>query len=298
MRTVADLIDRTFRTYLEPPDLQPASTRLSGALLDTDTTIALAEFDVPEDINLLRRGNVIELAQELMRMTVWDSTTRTGEMERGYLGTTAVAHADGAMVKLAPPFSRLSTFEAIRDNIVSLYPRLWTTTTESCLPASPKVYPITDDLAVEVIEINVNGYEAHDMTGHIVEKHHFTSGRAIVLNRMLNKQIWARMRRRFGVAEGETDKVVDLGMEEVWETLVMVGAAADLLAGRDLPKSHIEWVGSALETENIQVGTRSSIALGLARYRRMLMDEFSKEMSAEDYNRIVIQTTNPYMDVS
>lgn len=298
MRTVADLIDRTFRTYLEPPDLQPASTRLAGAILAADTTITLEEFDVPEDVVLMRRGNLIEVGSELMRMTDWDSTTRTGSMSRAFGGTTAADHALGAEAKLAPPFSRLSVFEAIRDNIVSLYPRLWTTTTEVCLPTSPKVYPITDELAVEVIEINVTGYEAHDMTGRIVEKHQYTGGRAIVLNRLLGKEIWARMRRRFGVAEEETDRLDDLGMEEVWETVVMVGAAADLLAGRDLPKAHVEWVGSALEAENIQPGTRSSIALGLARYRKMLMDDFAKEMVAEDSNKVVVQTSNPYMDVS
>ena len=298
MRTVADLIDRTFRTYLEPPDLQPASTRLNGALTDSDLTIAFAEFDVPEDVALLRRGSVIEIASELRRMTVWDATTRTGEMEREFLGTTAVAHDDGATVKLAPPFSRLSVFEATRDNIVSLYPRLWTTTTERSLPVAPKVYPITNDLAVEVVEINTMNREPFELTGKITEKHHLTAGRAIVLNRTYGREIWARMRLRFGVAEGETDELADLGLEEVWETMVMVGAAADLLAGRDLPKSHVEWIGSVLETENIQPGTRSSIALGLARYRRMLMDEFANEMIAEDSNRIVVQDTNPYMGVS
>ncbi len=82
-------------------------------------------------------------------------------------------------------------------------------------------------------------------------------------------------------ATSEDDTLTDLGLDERWVNIVMTGAAADLMTGKDIPASRTEWVKSVLEAENIRVGTRMSIAGGLRQYRNMLLDDASKEMKAE-----------------
>ena len=49
-----------------------------------------------------------------------------------------------------------------------------------------------------------------------------------------------------------------------------------------------------LEAENIRVGQRLSLSAGLAQYRDLLIDRFSKEMSAEDAQNVQVQFTDPF----
>ncbi len=93
--------------------------------------------------------------------------------------------------------------------------------------------------------------------------------------------MWFRYRRRMGKAKAETDELTALGMDERWANIVLTGAAADLLVGRDLTASQTEWVKSVLEAETIRVGTRMSIGGGLRQYRNNLLNEAAKEMRAE-----------------
>jgi hypothetical protein len=70
-------------------------------------------------------------------------------------------------------------------------------------------------------------------------------------------------------------------MEERWVNIVMAGAAADVFAGQDLSASHTEWVGAALQAENIPVGTRSQLSRTLVAYKEHLLLAAQKEMRAE-----------------
>jgi hypothetical protein len=73
----------------------------------------------------------------------------------------------------------------------------------------------------------------------------------------------------------------------------MIGAAASLFAGRDIPASHTEWIAATLEAENIRVGTRLSIAGGLRQYRNMLLTDAQREMKAEDSQKIKVHMRSP-----
>ncbi len=296
MSTVGALIDRMYRQILEPPDAQPASSRLSVLIDASTTTVVLALFDIPEDENLLRLGSILEIDQELMRVTGFDAATRTATVIRGYLGTTATQHAQDAQIKLSPPYPRVDAFNAVRDNVVGLYPDLWTVKTEVLGRVGGGVFPIEDPLAVEIVEANPDGsWGTVNLPSRIVDNHPSVDGRAIIVNgNPPVSTIWFRYRRRFAAPTSEADTLTTLGVESVWETMVMVGAAADLMAGRDVQASHTEWVQSVMEAENIRVGTRLSVAGGLAQYRDILMQRFRKEMRGEDSNRIRIHQREVY----
>jgi hypothetical protein len=297
MTTVGALVDRTYRTYLEPPDYQPASVRLVSDIDDTQSTFAISEFDIPEDEGLLRLGSIIECGHELMRVTGFAITDRTVTVLRGHLGTDRAAHIAPSIVKLSPPYPRVEVFNAVRDNITQLYPDLFTVVTYALTSVGESAYPIPDDLVVELIEANPNNSfvgNTVQLGGRIVDWHHLTDGRALILNAGALEMIWARFRRRFGVAESEDDVLADLGVEDVWQTVVMAGVAADMMAGRDVPTSHTDWVQATLESENIRVGTRTQISVGLVRYRELLIDRFKKEMVGEDSSDITVQMNDPF----
>jgi hypothetical protein len=214
---------------------------------------------------------------------------------RGQLGTSASPHAVDDPVKLYPSFPRIEVFNAVAENIVQLYPDLWTVKTEVLSPVRGSIYSIEDPLAVEVVEATPNTATNQQVNGRIVDNHPATDGRAIVLDPNASYGlVWFRYRRRFGVATSEADTLESLGVDESWTNLIAIGAAADLMVGRDLPAAHTEWVQSALEAENIRVGTRLSLAGGLAQYRDILMDRFKKEMRGEDSNRIRVHTADPF----
>lgn len=285
--TVGSVMDRLYATYLTPPDAQYAQARL-GSTISTpaQTTVILSGFAVPEDEALLRSGALLEIEQELMRVVSYDASAGTATVDRGEYDTPTGTYSTPKMVNLNPPFPRASVFEAVADNILSLYPSLFTVRTIELAPSGYKVYGIPDDLAVEISKLWPDvASDEWDIQGEIVDYHPDAGGRALMTDRYTGS-VWLKYTRRMGKASAETDELADLGCDERWVTCVMAGAAADLLVGRDISAAHTEWVKNILEAENIRVGTRMSLAGGLREYRRMLLDDFRREMKAEYGTRV------------
>ena len=185
-------------------------------------------------------------------------------------------------MNLNPPYSRATVFEAVADNIITLYPSLFTTSEEYITQVGPGIFPMYDNLAVELLTAWGDAWVSDtDIQGTIVDFHQLTGGRTLLINQATAGSMWVRYRRRMGKAQAETDTLSELGVDERWVNIVMAGAAGDLFMGRDIPAARTEWVKSVLESENIPVGTRSSIAGTLRRYRSALIYDAMKEMKAE-----------------
>ena len=285
MSDVRNLIDRCFRTYLEPPSARAAFARLSGAITDAGTSLVIGSWVVPEDEEMMRAGVALELDSELVDVLSYDEFTSTCVVERGVEGTTATAHADGAKVKLSPKFARQSVFEAVADNIIGLFPDLYTT--ESALLVSAGgVAPLDDALAVSIIDIwtGANG-TGGSIEGRIVDYHPQVGGRALILDSAAG-QVWVRYRRRFASVTSEDDTFTDIGLDPRWANIVVIGACADLMAGADLEASHVDWVTQSLAAETVPVGTRAQLATAMARYRELLVDRAKSEMRSEYKARV------------
>jgi hypothetical protein len=280
------LMDRLYRTYLEPPTFQPARCWLVGAIATTtEQSFQLGTFSVAEDKELLRNGIVIEVGSEQLIVTAVDDPTLaqpTVTVERGAYGTTATAHTLPAEVKLSPLFTKQTAFESLRDNIVSIHPKLFTIDVVHLSSVAPHVYPCTDDLAISVISAwpFEGTYGTMDITAQVVDYHPRTGGRAFITAGWAG-DLWIRYRKRMGVATDLTTTLASIGFEDVWSSVVMAGAAADLMAGRDLPESHVDYVSKLIESETVPVGTKQSLAVGLRRYSSFLLEQFASEMKAE-----------------
>lgn len=281
MSTVGALIDRLYRTYLYPPDLRPAQCFLNGAIDAATTTVVVSDFVLPEDEQLMAAGVVIEAEAELMQVVSYSSLTFTATVIRGFMGTTAATHANDTPVLLSPPYARQSALDAVGDNILTLYPRLYTVTAGALTPVTAGVATLDDPLAVEVIEVwSDDMMGTQDIDARIVDFHPATGGRSLITN-LAHGSMWVRYRRRFGDATSEADTFTSLGLEERWANIVVAGAAADLMSGRDVPEVHTDWVGAVLKAENIPVGTRGEVSQRLAAYREYLITQAQKEMRAE-----------------
>ncbi len=281
--TVASIIERMYQSYLTPPDDQGAQVALGADITDTTvSTITLGGFTIPEDEALLRQGSIVEVEQELLRVVSYDDIAGTIDVTRGEYGTVKSTHATPLLMSLNPPYTRASVFEAVADNIITLYPSLFTTSQEYISTVSAGVFPMGDDLAVEVLSAWGDGWTGStDIHAEIVDFHQLTGGRSVITNQATAGSLWFRYRRRMAKATSESETLAELGLDERWVNIVMAGAAGDLLVGRDVPAVHTEWVKNVLEAENIRVGTRMSIAGGLRQYRNMLLNDAMKEMKAE-----------------
>ena len=289
MTTVGAVIDRLFLQTLTPPDAQPALVALDGAISDSDTTLAIGTFAVPEDAVLLRQGTVLDMGLESMRVTSYVPGASTMEVERGIYSTVRTAHTDGDQLIMSPVFARSTVFQAVADNITTLYPTLTSTESENFVSVGYGIFPVIDDLAVEVIQIWEGGMAEAliPLEGSFVSFHPLTGGRALIVETP-SGVVWCRYRRRMGVATSEADLIGDLGVDDRWVNIILAGAAADLMSGKDVPAVHTEWVSATLEAENIRVGTRLSIAGGLRQYRNILLTDAGNEMIAEDSQKIKV----------
>jgi len=298
MTTLQQVADRLLRTTLTPPDYQYAQVPLgTNVTSPTVETIQLGVFTIPEDERLLRQGSLLELGEELVRVQSYDDVTRMATVTRGVYSTPATTHTKPMLVNLNPSYPMYSIFEALRDNITTLYPSLWTVRSDAVTAVSGNVFAAPDPLIVAVVETYPNeGVTPLDIDARVVDFHPLAGGRAIITNVPISN-MWIRYRRRMAVATSLEDTLEELGVEDVWTQVVMVGAAADLMAGRDIPAAQVEWVGKVLEAENIQVGTRTSLSVGLVRYRELLIDRLSKEMKAEESNQIKVHMNDPFTQV-
>lgn len=297
MTTIGRVIDRILRTYLEPPDAQPVTAYASGTMTAnaTDDTLTVAQYHVPEDEQLVRLGTVLQMKRELMLVTNYNDTSKTAIVKRAQLGTDLEAHANQDTITIAPAFPRQSIFESVADNCTALSPHLYTVRTVNLHAIDGFIYPIADPLALNVLEIT-DGYGSDIRAqGRIVDYHPRAGGRAMICSAPLG-EVWLKYTRRIGEVTAETDTLDDLGIEDRWVGLLMAGVAADLLVGRDVPETHVQWVSQILKAENIRVGQRQQVGIVLAQYRDLLLRRFAQEMNSE--YKINVHMRDPFSVVS
>ena len=167
--TIGDLVDRTFREYLEPMDDIVSYTTLSNSdLLDDGVTVGLTDTATEvtfngdllsvEEEDALDAGTIIEIGQELMICRDLNAVTNTVTVTRGVRGTTAAEHAQGSLIKIAPPFPRKNVFDAVVDQIKNLFPTLFAVETVSVTSGSGYVLlgsydaPGTNNYLVSVLK--------------------------------------------------------------------------------------------------------------------------------------------------
>lgn len=290
--TVGDLVDRVFRDYLEQPDDRLLRLSLVDAIGASDSSLTLdISMLAADELDLLAVGALIE--QDYEQMTVLDADHDTGvvAVQRGANGTTAVGHAAGGLVTIAPVFGRLTVADAVAENVVGLYPRLWRTVTEPLTSARGPV-----DISADAIEVVDFVYGAGDGT--------YAAGSAALLDRF-PPSVTGKAVQFYGTPVGRggyityrarfprpdlTDDLTALGVEREWERIVVVGAAAQSLPGREFSATAQEFISEQLQAEGYPPLTPVRQASALWQIRDRWLDEAARNLLADHPVRTVMNT--------
>jgi len=281
--TVGELVDRCYRDYLAPADDQPIIVTVSGAVTDSATSITYdADTLAPDEEDLLAPGVLAEIGNEQVRITAVDTTTDTLTVIRGVNGTTAAAIADGAELRVAPMFPRQSVFDAICDNVVDLYPDLFRVATQTITSASGAVEVSADIVALRGATW-ISG--SRPIAGHVELLKDYppsSTGQAVTFYGIpAGKTVYLAYEGRFDRPTAEADDLANFGIDETWERIIVVGAAAQVLAGRELDTASTEFLTEQLEREGFPVGSAHRIRDGLLRYHAYLLDRARRNQRAD-----------------
>ena len=317
---IGALVDRVFREYLEPNDSLNSYTAVAtGAGFDASATTITYNGDLltSEEEDVMDAGTIIEIGHELMYCTDVDTTNKQITVVRGARGTTAIAHLEDAVIKIAPVFTRKAVFDAISDQITNLYPTLYAVDTQAVVSGTGYtllgsydapgthnylVTPIkaisqyTDwsagsdqtgltfkGVGIEMIDLpNPFTYTDSTSTERTIT---YTVGPDVVhalqfAGIAAGHTVYVTFKKKFVQPTAETDTLATIGLEDEYEAIVMAGVAAHMLSGRDIPAATADYITDQLATGTYPVGASSNIRNGLLSYQLTLINQAKKDLKA------------------
>ena len=325
--TIGDLVDRTFREYLEPMDDIVSYTTLSTGINTTDTSVVFnGDLLSVEEEDALDAGAIIEIGQELMICTDLNAVANTITVTRGARGTTAASHSIGDLIKIAPPFPRKNVFDAVCDQIKNLYPTLFATETKSVtskvgyIPLSGAndnylIAPLkaisqqTDfaansdesgviyrGVAVELIDLP-NPFTYTDADGVSQTITYSNNGpnkvNAVqVYNVSAGHTVFVTFKKKFVEPTAESDTLATVGLENEYEPIIMAGVAAQMMAGRDIPTATSDYITDQLSVSNFPVDSATRVRNSLLAYQRALIQQARKDLRARFPEPVTLNSIN------
>ena len=318
--TIGGIVDRVFREYLEPADdLNSYTAVADGSGFNASATTITYNGDLltQEEEDVMDVGTILECEHELMYCTDVDITNNQVTVVRGTRGTTAVEHLAGKLIKIAPAFTRKAVFDAVSDQISNLYPSLYAVETvestsgtgytllgtydapgtNNYLVAPIKAISQYTDwasgsdqtgltfkgVAIELIDLpNPFTYTDSTSTERTIT---YTTGPDVVHALQFSgiasgHTVYVTFKKKFVQPTAETDTLATIGIEDEWEPIIMAGAAAQMLSGRDIPSATADFITDQLAVGTYPVGASSNIRNGLLSYQQTLLEQAKKDLKA------------------
>lgn len=288
MSTVAELADRAMRDYLRQADDQPLIITLTSAVDSSETTFAYEDVTLaPDEESAIAPGVIVEFDTEQVRVKTVDDTGDTFTCIRAVNGTTAAAHAEGTEGTVAPTFTRASLIDAIKDNVVALYPQLWqTTTTTLSISSGQAEAPAAAVSAVGATYLSGGRPRPADVelidwtpssTGKLVLTYSVSSG----------TDIYFTWRGKFDRPDTD-DELSTAGVRAEWERIVAIGAVAQVVAGRDLDALTAEYITEQLERDALPSDATQRIRNGLLTLYNIWINEAHNNLRGESAVPVVM----------
>ena len=317
--TVRNLVDRTFREYLEPADELTSYTSVASTLSSSATTLSFdADLLTQEEEDVMDAGTILEIDQELLYCTGLDTVNNFVTVVRGVRGTTADSHDVGAIVKIAPSFTRLAVFEAVKDQINNLFPTLFAVETKqlsastgysligthdapgdanylvSILSAISQYTDFasgSDSTGVSFLPVTCslvelpNPFTFTDADG-VSRTMTYTTGPNVVhaiqfSNIAQGQTAFVTFKKKFVEPTAESDSLSSIGLEPEYEPIIMAGVAAQLMAGKDIPSATTQYITEQMAVSGYPVGSSNSIRNTLLQYQQLLINQARKYLRAK-----------------
>jgi|TARA_R100001463_G_scaffold135583_1_gene199111 hypothetical protein len=294
--TIGDLVDRTFREYLEPMEDIVSYTVLGGTINDTDTSVGFnGDLLSIEEEDALDAGTIIEIGQELMICTELNAVTNSITVTRGARGTTAIAHSAGDVIKITPPFPRVNVFNAVKDQIENLYPTLYAVETQTISSAVGYVaLEGADDNRIVAPLKAVSQYQELDAGNQTTVQFRgvamelidvptsvTASGKVVQFSGVsTGVNVHCTFKKKFGEVSLETTTLAEVGLETEYEPIIMAGVAAQMIAGKDIPTYTADYISEQMQVTNYPVNSSSNIRNSLLQYQQVLINQARKDLRA------------------
>ena len=109
-------------------------------------------------------------------------------------------------------------------------------------------------------------------------------------------EVFVTYKKKFVEPTAEDNTLVEIGLENEYEPIIMAGVAAQMMAGRDIPTATADYISDQLATTNFPVDSGTRIRNSLLAYQRALIQQARKDLRARfpepvTYNSINYSTT-------
>lgn len=262
MTTLSDLIAST--RYHLYTNQQPEANRLQGTIASNVTSLNL---HYPLGTATVR-GSLITIDLEEIR--VWETSGTTITFcDRGVNGSTPASHTDGAYVEVMPKFTPFRISQAINDELDDLASptnglfKIPMPDVEVTYNPAVSGYDLTGVTPDNVIAIQELRFKVPGPTKHLPAIRHFDiardvptadypSGMALLLyeSGFPGLPIHVRYRSRFTHLTNLTDDAQTVaGLPTAANSIVPMGAAIQLMAGREIKRNFTEATSDPLQLE-------------------------------------------------
>lgn len=274
MTTAATILNRVAGQLLS--GTVEERNKLAATINDSATSVVL-EYD----IGGFRSGSVFELESELLYIWEANTATKTLVVERGFSGTTAVAHTSGVLATLSPRFPRgqmLDSLNAELDDVSSTSNGLFkVTTTDLSYNGSDRQVNLTGAVSViELIDVRLRYLSDNFpvIRGTRLQRDlptaDFASGFAIVVDEpLMAGTLRVRVKAPFTRATSESSDLTSFcGLPATCDDLVELGVIIRMMAGREVKRSFVESQGDTRRSDEVPVGSARDSVGNLLRLRR------------------------------
>jgi len=271
--TAGNLIDRTAQNLLA--GTVEERNKIASSL-DASTTSVPIEYS----LGSLREQTVFQVDSELMYIWEVNTASKTLTVERGFGGTTAATHADGAIVVVSPKFPRWQILQALNDELADLSS------------------PMNGLFQMKTVDISYNGSDRQiNLTGitsmidvydvrwrylsddyPVVRRYRlmrdmptsdFPSGYVLSLDEpVMSSTIRVIYKDKYTAFGTEASTLASTGASTELADLLVLGAQIRLLASREVKRNFIESQGDTRRADEVPAGAMNASVTNLLRLRR------------------------------
>jgi hypothetical protein len=279
---VRQVVERVERQYLEHPDELWVRTRLVFGIDETSTQLDI-DLDLlsVEEQALVGPGVLLQIDFE--QMIVSDVVNETVTVRRGMRGTDAEEHDAGAEILVAPPYTRDVVFDAVSETIVGMHPPLFAYLHASAVVGANGVTQVpADTVLVQVARRtdNNNPVNLEDL-GMWPDEDGIPRRSIRVFGEPAGTPLWIGFRARFRLPTSPGDVLSQLGVKDEWARIVVVGAAAQLVAGKPMSNAWKEYVSAQMRSEAFPAETPNRIRDALVAYHEYLINRAAASLQQQ-----------------
>jgi len=271
--TAGNLVDRTAQNLLA--GVVEERNKVASSL-DASTT----SVPVSYSLGSLREQTVFQVDSELMYIWEVDTVSKTLTVERGFGGTTAATHANGAVIVVSPKFPRWQILQALNDELADL-----------SSPMNGLFQMKTVDIAYNGSDRMVNIPSVTSMTDiydarlrYMADDYpiiravrllrdmpttDFASGFALAFDSHVRSgTIRVLYKDAYTLFTSEASTLASTGASTQLADLLVLGAQIRLLASREVKRNFIESQGDTRRADEVPAGAMNASVTNLLRLRR------------------------------